>query len=160
LRLVFELKATNQNKRREKKMESKVDVGRLDGLKNQLEKLKDARSKTKAETDELEQLAIATLMQIGVRYIDLSGNGSGPFYCICKDKSAGSFNRERLLEFFNKIIPEIKANPTSVTSDKCVDLAFEFLGQFEKRKLVLNKLTQVKTRSVDDLREWATAAQK
>lgn len=139
--------------------EQKIDIGRLAGLKLKLEKLREERTKTKSETDDLEQHAIQALMQMGVRFVDVSNTGQGPFWVIGKDKSDGSFNRERYHEFFTALLIEIQKDPGSVTVDKCTELSINYLKQFEKRRFVLNKLSRPGQRGVEDLKKWLETGQ-
>jgi hypothetical protein len=133
--------------------ETKIDVHTLNELRIQMEQLKDQRTNTKSQLDELEASAIAALVQMGVRYVDASGNGSGPFWVLGKDKTDGSFNRERYVSFFEILIADLK-NGKEYSPVKCGELALEYLKTFEKRRLRLNKLSQCRTRGIEDLLRW------
>ena len=131
---------------------SEVDIGRLALLKTQLETIGDQRKGVKMEYDQLEQHGVNMLLQLGVRYVDQSSTGAGPFWVLGKEKSDGSFNRERYNEFFIGLLGEMQG--ASMTPDKCSDLAMNYLKQFEKRRLVLNKLTHCRQKVVEDLIQW------
>ena len=132
----------------------KVDIGRLAALKLQIENMRQQRQKTKTEMDELQQHAVQALLQMGVRFVDVSNCGQGPFWVLGKEKSDGSFNRERYHEFFSLLLGEMKTNPNGVTPDKCTQLAMNYLKQFEKRRLCLNKLSRPGPKGVEDLKRW------
>jgi hypothetical protein len=139
-------------------MEAKIDIGRLTNLKLQIEKMKEQRQKTKTEMDELEQHAVSALLHMGVRYVDVSNTGQGPFWVLGKEKSDGSFNRERYVEFFSALLGEMKTDP-NLNVDKCTALAMNYLKQFEKRRLMLNKLSRPGQRGVEDLKRWLETGQ-
>jgi len=130
-----------------------VNVARLSQLKAMLEKMGEQRKTTKSQLDEIETQAIDALMRIGIRYIDESGNGAGPFWVLGKQKNDGSWSNERYTEFFTTLMSELRAGK-QFTPEQCAALAQQYLKQFEKRRLCLNKLSQARQRGVEDLRAW------
>lgn len=130
-----------------------MDINALNNLKNHMDKLKEQRTATKAQLDTIEQQAISQLMALGVRYVDASGTGEGPFWVLGKSKTDGTWNRDRYIEFFGKMMQEMAQNK-QFTPAQLSDLAVEYLRQFEKRTLVLNKLRQCRVKTIDDLKVW------
>jgi len=130
-----------------------IDIPRLAVLKAQSEKLAEQKKHIKTETDMIEAQCIEALVKMGKRYIDQSGNGAGPFYSLHKVKSDGGFNQERYIEFFTSLISEFN-NGKRYTPQQCFELVQNYLKQFEKRKLGLTKLTQVRRKDIEDLKLW------
>jgi polyhydroxyalkanoate synthesis regulator phasin len=130
-----------------------VDIGALNNLKLMMEKLKTQRSEAKGQLDEIEQHAVSKLMEMGVRFVDESGTGQGPYWTLCKEKNDGSFSKERYRDFFSQLLKELQSGK-QYTPDDCTQLAQNYLKQFEKRRLVLNKLSQSRQSGVEDLRQW------
>ena len=135
--------------------QANLDINRLNELKIQLENIGEQRKGVKTEFDKIQNAGVDALLNLRVRYVDSSGSGSGPFWVLGKDRSDGSFNRERLNEFFRLLLLEFQANSNAdFGPEKCTDFALMYLKQFEKRRLVLNKLTHCRTKGVDDLLKW------
>lgn len=130
-----------------------INVNRLNELKIRIDKLAEEKKVIKGEATQIEAQCIAALVQMGKRYIDESNNGAGPFYSLSKVKSDGSFNQERYLEFFSSLIAEFKAGK-NYTPQQCYELTQVYLKQFEKRKLGLTKLNQVRRKDIEDLKLW------
>jgi len=133
--------------------EAQIDIHRLSGLKQQMDKLAEQRKVCKTQVDEIESQCIAALVQMGVRYVDESANGAGPFWSLVKSKSDGSWNTERYNEFFAGLLTELN-NGKQFTPSQCSELAVTYLKNFEKRKLALSKLQMVRQKNIDDLRLW------
>jgi hypothetical protein len=130
-----------------------VDVRALDALKENMSKLKHQRTATKLQLVQLEENAIKQLMALGVRYVDQSGTGEGPFWVLGKTKTDGGWNRARYHEFFSKLLVEL-AKGVQFTAAQLGDLAQDYLKQFEKRTLTINKVSQCRLKSTDDLQSW------
>lgn len=130
-------------------------LARLLVLKQELEAMRETRAKAKTELDEIEKQAVQYLLHAGVRYIDSSNCGQGPYWVLTKGKADGSFNRERYVEFFSILLQRIHASPNEHGVEKCVDCALEYLKQFEKKRIVLQKSTRPPMqRGVEDLKTW------
>ncbi len=132
-----------------------IDVQKLSMLKASIEKLGEQRKTTKNELDQLENAAIEALMTMGVRFIDESGTGAGQFWVLGKLKNDGSWSIERYIEFFTTLLSEM-GNGKRFTPEQCAQHSQQYLKQFEKRRLGLNKVTQTRQRGVEDLRSWLT----
>lgn len=130
-----------------------INIKQLAQLKAHIEKLGENRKNTKSQLDAIEAAAIEGMMKFGVRYIDESGNGQGPFWVLGKQKNDGSWSTERYIEFFTMILTQVRNNP-NVTPEQCAALAQQYLKGFEKRSLCLNKRTQARQKGVEDLRIW------
>ena len=130
-----------------------VPVGKLAQLKNIVEKMGEEKKKIKSQLDEVENAVVAHLMKVGVRYIDESGNGSGPFWVLGKYKNDGSWSTDRYVEFFTMLMSDMRAGK-QYTPSQCAALAVKYLKQFEKRRLQINKLSQARQKGVEDLRAW------
>jgi ferritin len=130
-----------------------LNIEALNVLKESMQKIKQQRSTTKAQIKQLEEHAINHLMSLGVRYVDESGIGEGPFWVLGKTKTDGGWNRARYQEFFSKLLAEI-AQGVQFTPAQLGDLAQEYLKQFEKRTLTINKLSQCRLKTTDDLQTW------
>lgn len=129
------------------------DINRLSQLKQDIEKLNEHRKKAKTEVDGLENQCIQALVQMGIRYVDESGTGNGPFWSLAKNKTDGSWNSERYIEFFTMLLKDIQQG-RQYTPAQCSELASNYLKQHEKRKLVLSKMTKAQQRGIDDLKAW------
>ena len=136
-----------------------IDVARLNQLKVQMDKLAEQRKTTKTQVDEIERQCVEALVKHGIRYIDESGTGNGPYWSLNKKKSDGSWNAERYEEFFTGLLTEL-ANGKRFTPAQCMELAQNYLKQFETRKLVLTKLAQQRQKGIADLLEWLKGASK
>lgn len=135
-------------------MES-IDFKVLTRLKDNIDRIKQERSATKQQVDEIENVIITTLLGMGVRYVDESQRGSGPFYILGKHRVEGSFNKERLLEFFELLLQKIYSSQVRLTPHECSTMAAQYLRKYEKRSIVLNKLSSCGTKEgVADLTRW------
>lgn len=127
-------------------------VQRMTEIRRTLKNMQVQSKKNKAEFNEIEQFAINMLMHWGIRYVDTSGCGRGPFWVICKEKTDGAFNMQRYTEFFTYLINKLKTD--QLNPEQCGDLAIAYLKQFEKRRLVLKEVKQCRQRGVADLKKW------
>ena len=131
-----------------------VNIGMLSQLKAQLENLGKQRRTLQTQFSEIEQKAINLLMEMGVRYIDESGGeGKGPFWVMQKAKSESGWNDDRYIEFFEKLNQEWSQG-RKYTSGQMMEQAKKFIGQFQKRKIQLVKRSSVRTKNVEDLKQW------
>jgi hypothetical protein len=136
--------------------ENNIDLNNLHALKSQIKLLQSQRKDAKSQIEDIEQKAIGLLMNMGVRYVDESGRGQGPYWTLVKAKVDSSFSKERLTTFFNTLLTELK-NGAVYTPEQCALMAQAYIKQFQKRKLMLKKLTQCRQKGVEDLREWLDA---
>ena len=130
-----------------------LDIGRLAGLKAQIEKIAEARKAAKSQLDELEQRIADAMLKANVRFVDESGNGNGPFWTLCKDKKDGNWKQERYIEFFTTLLTELGAGKR-FSPDQLAALAVQYLKQFEKRGLKVEKHTQARRKDCEDLKVW------
>lgn len=132
-----------------------IDVARLHTLSEHIRALDTEKKGVKQEFDDIVEHAITALVQLNVRYIDVSQTGEGPFWVLGKSKNESGFNRERLQEFFRILLTELQQNPGRATPEVCTQLALEYLTRFQKRKLVLNKSTRAPIgNDVEELKRW------
>jgi hypothetical protein len=129
-----------------------IDIGKLSHLRASIDKLGEQRKVIKGQLDEIEVQAVDALMRLGVRFIDESGQGAGPFWVLGKQKNDGSWSHDRYIEFFGLLMVELQKQ--QLTPEQCATLAQTYLKQYEKRRLVLNKLLQARQKGVEDLRLW------
>jgi hypothetical protein len=130
-----------------------VDLEKLNSLKLTLQQLGESRKKTKSDAEEIEKKAIELLMQHGIRYVDASNNGSGPFWTLVKTRSEGTFNADRAEKFYELILANISNNST-LTAKQIVAHQHIYMKQFCKRSLGLSKLVQCPGKSITDLKEF------
>jgi hypothetical protein len=127
-----------------------VNIDDIANLKNQLDALGEQRKQFKGQLDELEQQAVAALLQMNVRSV-----GEGPCWALGKHKTDGSFNRERFIEFFGLLAEERQKRGGAMSPADEATLASTYLKKFEKRILVLNKLNKPPAqKGCEDLKEW------
>lgn len=131
-----------------------VDLTKLSQYKDQIDKMNEQKKAVKLQYDEIENRAVELLLGLGVRYVDQSGNGSGPFWTLSKATQEGSWKQQTLLEFFTNLTTDIYQHGKRYTPEQCVQLAQKFLKSFEKRKLKIAKLTQARLKTVEDLKLW------
>ena len=131
-----------------------ANVSRLEELKKQLEVYQVQKKKIRTDVLDIQKYVVETLLSFGVAWVDVSGNGSGPFWVLTKEKTDGAFNRERYIDFFGHMLPKLTGE--RLTPVKCYELAVSYLKQFEKRKIVLKKVTQCRKHGgdVEKLRRW------
>lgn len=144
-------------------MNSNVDLIRLKELRQTLENLKKQKSHIKAQSDAIQEQAIKTLLEMGVTHVDESGNGQGPFWTITKDKSDGSFSKERYMRFFDLLLRRMQSDQTfvsNITPEACTTMAIQFLKQFQKRRLVLSRLRQCRSVTVGELQRWLDVSEQ
>lgn len=134
-------------------MDGQFDFSALSQYKMQLEKLSEDRKITKNLYDQSESAAVEALVSLGVRWVDESGTGAGPFWQLAKSKSDGSFNRQRYTEFFSQMLVELNSGKT-FTPDDLAQSALDYLKQFEKRRLEIHKVNTVRQRGMEDLIAW------
>jgi hypothetical protein len=130
-----------------------VDINSFSTLKGQMEQIVAARKATKSKLEEVQKSAVKVMMQMKCRYIDEKGDGTGPFWTLCKDTKEGSWKAERYNEFFAGVLTEL-AKGTRFTPEQLTTLAQQYLKQFEKRDLKIEKHTTARRRDVDDLIAW------
>jgi len=130
-----------------------IDIRKFSQLKDQLDKMGEQRKVTKVQFDEIETQAIDALMQLGVRYVDESGNGGGPYWTLTKKTQEQKWKNSNYIEFFTGLLSEIQ-NGKRFTPDQCAEAAARYIKQFEKRRLQLAKLSQARLKTVDDLKAW------
>jgi hypothetical protein len=129
-------------------------TARLHTLKSQLESIKVARTTTKTELDPLESQIVENMARLKIRCVDTSSKGDGPFWVLSKSKTDGSWNRDRYVNFFNLLL-ETLASGKQMTAAQLADTAVEYIRQYEKRSLVLNKVTHYpRQKNIDDLITW------
>jgi chaperonin cofactor prefoldin len=131
--------------------QNSINIQRLAQLRQTIEKMAEQRKATKTQLDEIEAQAIEALMRMGIRYI--AETPDGPYWVLGKAKSDGSWNLERYKEFFSTLLTEMGAGKR-FTPEQLATLAQQYLKQFEKRRLQLNKLSQARQKTVEDLRDW------
>lgn len=129
----------------------------LKSVRESLTQIKEQRKVMKTQSDVLQQQAIRAMMNLGVRYVDESGTGKGPFWTVCKDKSDGSFSKDRYMEFFAALLDKLRTDQAfrnAVTPQVCTEMAMTYLKQFQKRRLILTPLSQCRHGGVEELRQW------
>jgi len=134
---------------------SQFDLSKLSALKQQIDHFKDQSKKAKSEVDLMEAQCIQMLIQMGKRYVDESGTGNGPFWSLSKSKSDGSWNADRYTDFFTTLLTDMQQGRV-YTPAQLAELAVQFLKQFEKRKLVLAKLSKKGQEGIGDLQSWVS----
>lgn len=134
-------------------MAGQIDIGSFSTLKNQMEQLATARKATKTKMDEIQRAAVKMMMQMRVRYIDEKGDGTGPFWTLCKDTKEGSWKTERYHEFFSVVLTDLSKGQR-YTPEQLTAAAQQYLKQFEKRDLKIEKHTTTRRKDVDDLAAW------
>lgn len=122
-------------------------------LKAQIEQLAAQKKKIKTEIDSFEKMAIQFLRQSGKRYIDESGNGTGPYWTLCKDSKDGTWKKERYEEFFAWLLTDVRKG-VQHTPETLTAAVHAFLKQYEKRDLKLEKHTTARRKDTKDLEEW------
>lgn len=130
-----------------------IDMVQFVTLKGQMEQIAAARKATKTKMDEVQKAAVKVMLQMRVRYVDEKGDGSGPYWTLCKDAKEGSWKAERYNEFFAGILSEM-ARGQKYTPEQLTALAQQYLKQFEKRDLKIEKHTTARRKDVDDLIAW------
>ena len=130
-----------------------INVSILSQLKHELDQISAHRKKVKDKYDEQIQSVIEVLLQIGIRYVDESNEGRGPFWTLGKLKQDATWNNERLVEFFTLLLQDLQAGK-QYTPVQCADEAKKFIAQYETRKLCLNPLTQCRQKGIEDLVLW------
>ncbi len=131
------------------------DLSKLSALKHQIDQFKDQQKKAKAEVDVMEAQCVQLLIQMGKRYVDESGNGNGPFWSLSKSKSDGSWNADRYTEFFTTLLTDMHQGKV-YSPAQIAEHAVQYLKQFEKRKLVLVKLSKKGQEGIGDLSAWVS----
>lgn len=122
-------------------------------------KLQEGKSNMKMEKAEFNLLHDAlssSMLQMDKRFIDQSGTGQGPFWTLTRSVQEGSFNKARLKEFFDLLIPVLKENQTP-TTEALMRLSSDYLRQFEKKKLVLKPAKYCHRKDCQDLHDWLTS---
>lgn len=130
-----------------------IDIGSFAQLKNQMEQIAAARKSTKTKMDEIQRGAVKVMLQMRLRYVDEKGDGTGPFWTLCKDAKEGSWKAERYNEFFAGVLTEMNKGQR-YTPEQLTALAQQYLKQFEKRDLKIEKHTTARSKTVDDLIAW------
>lgn len=130
-----------------------IDIGQFAQLKNQMEQIAVARKATKTKMDEIQRGAVKVMLQMRLRYVDEKGDGTGPFWTLCKDAKEGSWKAERYNEFFAGLLTEMNKGQR-YTPEQLTTLAQQYLKQFEKRDLKIEKHTTARSKTVDDLIAW------
>lgn len=127
-----------------------IDLNQLTALRTEMEALNKQKKTIKTRLDDVESRCIEALMAMRVRYVDVSNTGQGPYYTLSKKKTEGSWSKERYIDFFNWFVPELQAGRITNTG-QCMEAAMKYLEQFSKRTLTLNKVTAVRSKTIDDL---------
>jgi hypothetical protein len=129
------------------------NTDRLLQLHDKMNELKSVRSATKVELSAIEKQMVIHMVELRTRCIDASGRGEGPFWVLAKGKTDGSWNRERYLDFFDILLraqSDKAFNPAELANS-----AADYIRQFEKRSLALNRVTQFpRNKTIDDLLAW------
>ena len=130
-----------------------VQIQQLATVRKTLDDLAAHRKEAKEKWDQLVTQASTALVSLQKRYIDISGKGDGPFVTLKKNNQEGTFNKERLHMFFQKLFEEQKKR--NVTPEEAVKLVEQFLATFSKRSLTVDVVKhQPRTNTVHDLLAW------
>lgn len=138
-------------------MTDNLNLDQYRQLKHNLERLKNERKSLRAQADAIQQNAIAMLLEHGVRFVDESGAGTGPYWVLTKEKSDAGMNRTRAMDFFTLLLDKFRTEPefaANCNSQTCCELMQQYLQRFQKRRLTLTKQKTVRSGSVDDLLAW------
>lgn len=94
-------------------------------------------------------------MNHGIRFVDESDSGIGPYWTLAKETSGGSLNRAKGIEFFDIMLTRLRTTHNTaldqVTALDLYNLYSEYLKTMQKRKIVLKKVNQVTRRDIQDL---------
>lgn len=130
-----------------------TDLKQFSALKAHMEKIAAERKTTKTKLDEIQKVAVQAMLQVNKRYIDESGNGSGPFWTLCKDPKEGNWKADRYHEFFTWVLTK-QQQGERFTPEKLTASAQQFLKQYEKRDLKIEKHTTARGKTCEDLVHW------
>lgn len=134
-----------------------VDIGRLHEINSSLSQLKNDSKLLKSEENAIKNQAIEAMINMRLRYISETPSGDGPYWCLNKSVSEGSFNSERQLEFFTIFLTKCNDSSftASLTPESCIAMVSEYLSKFQKRKLVLKRQNALKSgETIDSLLHW------
>lgn len=130
---------------------TEVNIAEFAHLKHQMEQLAGARKATKSKMDDIQKKAVDLMLQMRVRFI--AEKEGGPFWTLTKDVKEGTWKVERYNEFFIGILSEM-AKGKRYTPEMLTTTAQQYLKQFEKRGLKIEKHTTARRKDVDDLVVW------
>ena len=123
-------------------------------IKTLLEQMAKERKIQKSRLDNIKAPLIEQLINLGVRYIDESGRGVGPYHCLVKDPKESSLNEEKSIDFYNQVLTGIYERNERYTGKQVYDMSKTYLKQFQERKLNLKKNNTVTKKGIDDLLDW------
>jgi hypothetical protein len=137
-----------------------LDLQALMTLMNRKKEFNHEQKNFAEQKKQLDASIIQKMRNARISYIDESGKGSGPFWCLTKEKKGASWNEDRIKAGVTEAFEEFKKHP-ELLQRRSDELAEEWFTQQSKKikkevekSIGLNRTKRISIKTYEELEKW------